>query len=322
MTLRVSIIGCGGIAARHAQSVAALPDRMSLVACCGRDLAKTQGFAAQHGGHAFTDLDAMIDAGLDLAIVTIPPFAHAGEVERLAARGVNLLVEKPIALDQAAADAMTAAVAATGVTAAVGFMYRHGEAVKAWQAADTGRNGTMTAAFQCNHLHADWWREEPKSGGQIVEQLIHLIDLVRHHMGDPDTVYARRARLFHAEPGYDVEDVSAIIFGWDDGRIATLNANNIAVHGIWHKDWALFAQKLTGRFAGWNEAEFRAADGSGEPRIVAGETNPFDAQLADLADAIRDRRAPLVPLGEGATTLRLALAARQAADERREIRLT
>ncbi len=322
MTLRVGIFGCGGIAIRHAQSVAALPDLMMLTACCGREHEKTQAFAAQHGGTAFTDLDAMIDAGIDLAIVTIPPFARAGEVERLAARGVHLLVEKPIALDQASADAMVAAVETSGVTAAIGFMYRHGEAVRAWDNVDTGQTGMMTAAFQCNHLHADWWRIEAQSGGQILEQLLHLIDLVRHFMGEPDSVYARRARLFHAEPGYDVEDVSAMIFGWDDGRIATLNANNIAVSGIWHKEWALFAEKLTGRFVGWNDADLRASDGSGEPRTIAGETSPFVAQLADLAAAIRHKHKPLVTLREGTATLRLALAARQSADERREIRLT
>lgn len=320
--IRVGILGCGGIAQRHAESVAALGDRMTLTAWCGRDLARTRAFAAQHGGAAFTDLDAMVDAGIDLAIVTIPPFARDGEVERLAARGVHLLVEKPIALDMAVAERMVAAVEAAGVTAAIGFMYRHGEAVKAWRAADTGRVGMMTAAFQCNSLHADWWRDEAKSGGQILEQLIHLIDLARHFMGEPDRVYARRARLFHDEPGYGVEDVSAMIFGWDDGRIATLNANNIAVRGVWHKEWALFAERITGRFAGWNDAEFRTAVGSGETRMIAGGESPFVAQLADLADAIRDRRAPLVPLREGAKTLRLALAARQSADERHEIVLT
>ncbi len=320
--LRVGIIGCGGIAVRHAESVAALPQAMQLKACCGRDLSKTQAFAAKYGGAAFDDLDAMIDAGIDLVIVTIPPFARTGEVERLAVRGVHLLVEKPIALDQAAADAMVAAVEASAVTAAIGFMYRHGEAVKAWQAGHTGRIGMMTGAFQCNALHAPWWRIEAQSGGQILEQLLHLIDLVRHFMGEPDTVYARRARLFHAEPGYDVEDVSSMIFGWDDGRIATLNANNIAVSGIWHKEWSLFAEKLTGRFTGWNDAEFRASDGNAVDSIIAGEVSPFVAQLADLAGAIRDGRPPLVSMREGATTLRLALAAREAADERREFRLT
>ncbi|MBX9796988.1 Gfo/Idh/MocA family oxidoreductase [Sphingomonas sp.] len=321
--LRVGLFGCGGIGIRHAQSVAALGERMELVACCGRDMARTQSFAADHGGTAYVDLDRMLgEARLDLCIVTHPPYTRRGEVERIAAAGVHLLVEKPIALMQETADAMVAAVEAAGVTAAIGFMYRHGDAVKAWDASDTGRVGMMTGSFQCNHLHAHWWREEAKSGGQILEQLLHLIDLVRHFMGEPDTVAARRARLFHEEPGYDVEDVSAMIFGWDDGRIATLNANNIAVTGIWHKEWALFAQKMTGRFTGWNDAEFRRSDNAADPRILAGGRSPFEAQLLDLADAIRDRRPPHVPLAEGARTLRLALAARQSADERREIRLT
>jgi predicted dehydrogenase len=321
--LRVGMLGCGGIGVRHAQSVAALTDCMELVACCGRDLARTQLFANEHGGSAYTDIDTMLDAAkLDLVIVTVPPYARSGEVERIAQAGVNLLVEKPIALDQNAADAMVTAVEAAGVTAAIGFMYRHGQAIKTWDAMDTGRVGMMTGAFHCNHLHAHWWREEAKSGGQILEQLLHLIDLVRHFMGEPDFVTARRARLFHAEPGYDVEDVSAMIFGWDDGRIATLNANNIAIPGVWHKEWALFAERATGRFSGWNDAVLTRTSGTVTSDTIAGGRSPFDAQLADLADAIATGRAPRVPLREGAATLRLALAARQSADERREIRLS
>lgn len=321
--LRVGLLGCGGIGVRHAQAVAALGERMELVACCGRDLSRTESFGAEHGGKAYVDLDRLLDeARPDLMIVTHPPYTRNGEVERIAAAGVHLLVEKPIALDMPAADSMVGAVEASGVAAAIGFMYRHGEAVKAWANADTGHVGMMTAAFQCNHLHAHWWREEAKSGGQILEQLIHLIDLVRVFIGEPDSVYARRARLFRDEPGYDVEDVSAIVFGWDDGRIATLNANNIAVTGVWHKEWALFAERMTGRFSGWNDAVFIPSAGSEEPIVIAGTTSPFEAQLRDLADALADHRTPLVPLGEGAATLRLALAARQSADERREIRLT
>ena len=322
MTLRVGILGCGGIAARHVGAVAALPEVMTLTACCGRDPARTEAFAARHGGHAFTDLDAMIDAGIDIAIVTIPPFARGGEVEHLAARGVHLLVEKPIALGMTAARAMTGAVVASGVTAAIGFMYRHGDAVRRWRAADTGPVGLYAGTYHCNALHADWWRERAKSGGQIVEQVIHQIDLIRHVMGEPDTVYARMANLFHqTTPGYDIEDVSAIVFGWDDGRVATLNASNMAVPGVWHKDWAIYAERMTGRFTGWNDAVLTRTDGANATETIAGDTDPFVAQLADLARAIRGGDQPYVQLSEGVGALRLALAAAQSAGEGREIRL-
>ena len=322
MTLRVGILGCGGIAARHAAAVAAQPELMTIAAWCSRDPAKAAEFAARHGGAPFASLDAMIDAGLDLLIVTIPPFARAGEAEHAAARGVHLLVEKPIALDLAAARAMAGAVEAAGVVAAIGFMYRHGDALRAWREADTGRIGLFAGEYHCNALHAEWWREEAKSGGQIVEQVLHQIDLIRHLMGDPDRVYARRANLFHRDtPGYDVEDVSATVFAWDDGRIATLNASNIATPGLWAKRWAVYAERLTGRFSDWNLAEF-ASTVDGAVTAIAGTTDPFAAQLADLAAAIRDNRPPLTPLRDGVGALGLALAARRSADERRELSLS
>src|SRR4051812_29791201 len=113
--LRVGLLGCGGIAARHAGAVTALPDRMELVACCGRDLERTRAFAAQHGGGAFTDLDEMLDEGVDLVIATLPPYNRQGEIEHAASRGAHLLVEKPIALTMEASNRMVHAVEAAGV---------------------------------------------------------------------------------------------------------------------------------------------------------------------------------------------------------------
>lgn len=319
--LRVGIVGCGGIAVRHANAIAALADRLVLAAACSRSTETSQAFVKEHGGNAFTNLDAMIDAGIDLAIVTIPPFARRGEVEQLASRGVHLLVEKPISLDLATGDAMARAVASSGVQAAIGFMYRHGSAVKAWRAADTGPVGMMTAEYQCNHLHAQWWREQAKSGGQIVEQAIHLIDLMVFSMGIPDTVYARRGRIFHSEPGYDVEDVSGMVFGWSDGRLAVISANNIAVHGVWHKQWAMFGRDLTGRFADWDDAVFTPSDGSGRARRISGGTDPFVAQLIDLASAITTGSPLIASLVGGIETQRVAVAALLSADEGREVRV-
>jgi predicted dehydrogenase len=321
--LRVGILGPGGIAARHAGAIARLGDRMELVASCGRDLGNTEDFALQHGGAAYVELGSMLDQQLDLLIVTMPPFAHNGEVELAAAAGVNLLVEKPIALEDSRAAAMVTAVQQAGVVAAVGFMYRFGEAVRAWRTASTGRAALYAGAYHCNALHAPWWRSESRSGGQIVEQLIHQIDLIRQLMGEPDSVFARRANLFHGDvEGYDSEDISAIIFGWDDGRLATLNASNIATPGKWQKQWSIFAERLTGRFDDWNKATFTSTSDGADIREISSELDVFVAQLENVASAIEEGHAPYVPLTEGAASLRLALAARRSADERREIRLS
>lgn len=326
--LRVAILGCGGIGARHAGAVAKLSGTMELVGCVGRDAGKTSAFAAAHGGEAFYDLDKMISAlAPDLLIASLPPSVRNGEIEHAAARGVHLLVEKPIALDPAHARSLVQAADAAGVKAAVGNMYRFGEAVSRWQqlaaAGDTGKVGLFSGSYHCNALHAPWWRERDKSGGQMLEQVIHLIDLVRVFMGEPDTVYARSANLFHsAVERYTSEDLSAIVFGWDDGRLATINASNIAIPGKWMKEWRLVGERYTGRFDDWNNAVLTRTAPEVSEEAVNGTTDPFVAQLADLAAAIRTGSPLKAPLAEGEATLRLALAARRSADERREIRIS
>jgi len=321
--LRVALLGCGGIAGRHAGAVRALGDRMELVGCVGRDPERTAAFAREHGAEPFVDLDRMIGAQApDLVVATLPPYSRHGEIEHIASRGVHLLIEKPIALDMEAATRMVDAVEASGVIAAIGFMYRFGDAVRRWRELDTGPVGIYVGGYYCNALHAHWWRKRELSGGQILEQAIHQIDLIRHLVGEPDSAYARYANLFHGNvPDYDVEDISATMFAWDDGRIASLTASNIGVPGIWHKEWTIMAQRMTGRFTSWNEAVLTRTEGEIGSETIAGDTDPFVAQLADVAGAIAEKRPPSIPISEGAKTLRLALAAVRSAQEKREIRL-
>jgi predicted dehydrogenase len=324
--LRVGLLGCGGIGARHAAAVGALEDEMQLVACSGRNEAKVREFAARFGAEPFTDLHRMLDSQIDLLIVALPPFAHSGQVEQAVAAGTHVLVEKPIALDMSRAQSMVDAAAKAGVVAACGFMYRFGAAVKRWDAAakagETGRVGLFTGQFHCNALHADWWRERAKSGGQMVEQLIHIVDLARHQLGEPQTVYARTSNFFHRDvAGYDSEDVSAIVLGYADGRVGVLNATNGAVPGQWTKLWQLVAERMTGRFTGWNTATLTHTSGAPRTEEIDERTDVFVAQLADVAAAIREKRVPEVPLSDGEDTLRIVLAAQQSAAEGREISL-
>jgi predicted dehydrogenase len=324
--LRVGLLGCGGIGARHATAVGVLKDEMQLVACCGRSESKVQEFAARFGAAAFTDLRRMLDSQVDLLIVALPPFAHTGQVEEAVAAGTHVLVEKPIALDMTRARSMVDAANKAGVVAACGFMYRFGGAVRRWDAAakagETGKVGLFTGQFHCNALHADWWRERAKSGGQMVEQLIHIADLARHQLGEPQTVYARAANFFHhGVAGYDSEDVSAIVLGYRDGRVGVLTATNGAVPGQWNKLWEIVAERMTGRFTGWNAGKLTHTAGTVRTEEIDEQIDVFVAQLADVAAAVRDRRSPSVPLSEGASTLRMVLAARQSAAEGREIAL-
>lgn len=329
--LRTGILGCGGIAHKHAQAALALSDQIELVAFCDRLEANARAFSEQYTrGRAtvWAAHEAMLEReALDLLLVCLPPFAHSDEVERAAARGIHLLVEKPIALSSAQAWRMVETAERAGIRTQVGFMYRFGAAVTTLkdrlQAGTAGAPGLFSARYFCNSLHAPWWRARDKSGGQLLEQVIHLFDTMRYLLGDPATVYSRQANVFHRDtPGYTVEDVSATVMGFGDGALGVIYATNGALPGKWIKEWRVVTGRLLAEFADWNHATLiPTVEPALPPEVIASDQDVFVLQLRDLVEAIRTGAPTRTPLRDGAKTLDLVLAAARSAELHTEVHL-
>jgi predicted dehydrogenase len=328
--LRVAILGCGDFAHKHAAIIRQFPRQLELVAFCDRNRHKAEAFAAHYApnARAFTDHHDLLDGvELDLLVVVLPPYGHTDEVALAAERGIHLLVEKPIALTSAQAWEMVRAVEAAGVKSQVGFMNRLGAAVEALRhrldEGSAGPVGLISARYFCHSLHAGWWRDRQKSGGQLVEQVIHLFDLLRFLGGEVETVYSRQYNFFHRDvPGYSVEDVSATVVSFASGALGVVAATNNAIPGRWISDYHVVAQQLTADFADANHATFTLTGGEApEVVTIASDRDTRHHQLEDLLRAIRENGETRTPLREGARTLDLVLAARRAAEERCEVRL-
>jgi predicted dehydrogenase len=322
--LRTAILGCGGFARRHAQLFTSLPAQFRLTAFCDVSGERAEAFARDFGqGEAavFTDHHALFDeAPLDLVAICLPPFGHSDEVEIAAARGIHIFIEKPIALSSEHAWRMVAAAEAAGVVTQVGFMYRFGAAVQHLRrllaAGEAGPIGLMSARYFCNSLHADWWRRRDKSGGQLVEQVIHMVDLMRYLLGEPLTVYSRQQNVFHTDiPDYTVEDVSATVMGFAGGGIGVLYATNGAIPGKWTNDYRVVARNVTVEFTDANHAQFvYTRERELRTEIVRGEEDYYHSEMLDLFAAIREGRPAATPIREGARSLDLALAATRSAE--------
>jgi predicted dehydrogenase len=328
--LRAAILGCGDFAHKHAQIAGRLPDDIELVAFSDRNLHKAESFAAQYGreARAFSDHHDMMErVDLDLLIVVLPPYGHTDEVALAAERGIHVLIEKPIALTSQQAWEMVAVAEAAGIKSQVGFMYRFGAAVEALRArlddGSAGPVGLISARYFCNSLHASWWRDRSRSGGQLLEQVIHLFDLLRVLGGEVESVYSRQDNLFHRDvPGYTVEDVSATVAGFASGALGVVYATNNAVPGRWINDYRIVTQRLTAEFGDANHAVFTLTGGETvETVTIASDRDIRQRQLEDLLQAIRDDGETRTPLREGAKSLELVLAATRAAEERCEVLL-
>lgn len=320
--LRTGLIGCGGFAHKHSNILAARPE-IELVAFCDHTLQKAAAFSQQYTGgaaQAYTDHARMFaEAKLDLVYICIPPHGHTNEVELACQHGVHFLIEKPIALTLEAAQAMVRQVEQSQVKTQVGFMFRHGQAALALEAIisqQEGHNaGLFTGRYACNSLHASWWRDRSKSGGQLVEQIIHLVDITRFFFGEAAEVYSAQANLFHQDvPDYTVEDASATVIRFQGGGLAVLTATNGAIPNRWDYDWRIFLKTVTADFTDANHAVFhQTARNWPESITVAADKDIYLAQTLDLIRAIEDDEPAAVPIEEGLRSLELALAATQSA---------
>ena len=320
---RIGFIGCGGIANAHARALASLKGRVEMVAFCDIEEERARWFSqtyAEGKAKVFTDYRKMYDeVKLDIVYICLPPFAHKDEVDIAAEKGIHIFIEKPIALDMETANRMVKAVEKGKVKSQVGFMFRFGDAVEEVKEMlkSYGPVGLMMGRYMCNSLHSPWWRNKTKSGGQIVEQIIHIFDLIRYFMGEPETVFARWNNIFHRDvPDYTVEDVSGTVITFKDGGIATVSATNGAIPGKWIAQLDLIAKGITVNFLDANHAIIYQTLKPWEKKVeVASSKDVYLAETLDLLDAIENDRETRVPMIEGAKSLQLVLSAAASAEK-------
>lgn len=318
MALKTAIIGCGGIANSHATNLMNL-EKTELVAFCDIVPEKATGYNEKYAnGEAkvFTDFSKMYDEiDLDLVYICLPPFAHTNEVKLAAERDVNVFIEKPIALTMDKANEMIESVQKAGVKSQVGFMSRFGDAVEQVKEMtdndDAGEIGLMIGKYMCNSLHSPWWREKSKSGGQIIEQIIHTYDVIRYFMGEIKSVYCSSDNIFHKDvERYTSEDVSGTVITFESGAVATVSGTNGAIPGQWLSQYELVAKNITVKFASANNATMFKTDVSPVEKVkIEGDTNTKLAETLNLIEAIETNGKTRTSMTEGAKSLELVLAA-------------
>lgn len=328
MTFKVGFIGCGGMAETHLQILSKIKE-IQLVSFCDivEERAKLLNSKYAEGrGKIYSGFEEMLEKEeLDIVYICLPPFAHSDEVEIAAEKGIHIFIEKPIALNMEKANGMVAAVKKYNVKTQVGFQLRFGTAVEFFKNmmdnGEAGQAGLFLAKYYCNSLHSSWWRDKSKSGGQVVEQIIHLYDLSRFLIGEPKSVYCAMDNLFHKNvEGYTSEDVSIALIRFKNGCLGSISATNFAIPGRWLYEFEAITNSLIARFTDANNAVFTRTDRSWEESLtVSSDKNLHEAITRDFLNAIENNAPTRAPIEEGAKSLNLVLSVRKSAEEGREI---
>jgi myo-inositol 2-dehydrogenase/D-chiro-inositol 1-dehydrogenase len=223
--LQVGVIGCGGIAQGHLRAIQQHP-RARVAAVCDVNPEAVTRAAERFIAEPYTDYRELL-ARDDLAAVylCLPPFAH-GEVDlAVIERGLPFLVQKPVALDLATARRIGAAARASGLITCVGYQLRYSGATAAARETLAGRTiGLANGYYWCGSGRSSghWLVQRARSGGQLVEQATHTLDMLRYLVGEVRTVYALQARRIL--PDIDCPDVNALALEFENGAVGTFTA--------------------------------------------------------------------------------------------------
>ncbi len=330
--MKYALIGCGRIATNHIKAV--LNNKLELVAVCDIVPEHMETLLAKHELvndetiKRYTDYMQMITENkLDLVSIATESGLHAQIALDCIDNGINIIIEKPMAMNIKDANEIIAKSDAKGVKVAACHQNRFNIAVqKMRRALEDGRFGRLSHGS----IHVRWNRNEgyytqapwrgtwAQDGGCLMNQCIHGIDLLRWTFGDEvDEVYGQTRQQFHDY--LEAEDVGMAIVKFKNGAIATIEGTTNVYPQNLEETLYIFGENGTVKIGGkstnnidvWDFKDETEADqaNKGLEEVTSNVYgNGHTSLFADMIEAVEQDRKPYIDAVAGKNALEMILA--------------
>ena len=298
--LKIGVIGVGVMGSNHARVLSEMAG-VTLVGVVDPDRAQRELVGRNLGCAVFADLDALVESGVEAVTIAAPTHLHHDLALACSARGLHVLVEKPIAPTVEEGRAIVAAARRAGVTLMVGHVERFNPAVESIKRAIKGQDILSIAITRVGPFPP-----RMSNVGVVIDLAVHDIDLIRWFTDSEIVEIQPQLSSAVAER----EDIALLQFRTASGVLAHINTNWLTpfkartIH-VATRDKYLIGDLLTLQVT---ECFGFQPDGSYSMRhLSVGYAEPLRAELRAFADAIRDGRAPAVTGEEGVASLEIAI---------------
>jgi len=231
------IIGAGLVADFHAKAIQSI-NHARLVGICDTNSVKSALMAKKYNCSMFKNTKEMLQSGeIDVVTIATPSGAHMEPTIEAAAYGKHVICEKPLEITLERIDKMIEAHEKSGTRLGGIFNYRYNEVVKVLKnAVDSGRFGTIT----CASVHVPWWRTDEyyksswrgtwklDGGGALMNQSIHMIDMIQYLMGPVESLQAYISTLAHA---IEVEDTAVAVLRFKNNALGMIYGSTASYPG-------------------------------------------------------------------------------------------
>jgi predicted dehydrogenase len=315
--MRVGIVGAGAMGSVHTAGWAQTEAEIAGIFDAAQPAART--LADRYGVRTFPDLAALL-AAVDVVDLCTPTHLHHPLVLQVAAAGKHVLCEKPLARTLADGREMVTICRRAGVKLMVAHVIRFfPEYRQAKEAVDAGRVGQVAVmrlkrnVYQPKKAEDNWFVDFDKSGGLILDLMIHDFEYARWVAGEVTTVFAKSIRTQHPDAR---SDHGLAILTHASGALSL-------VEGSWAYPPPTFRTQFEiagseGLLIHDSEATapitLRLQQRAGESPDVPLPSSPlledpYTTEIKAFYEAVRHDRPVPVSAGDGLAALQIALAA-------------
>lgn len=339
--IRFALAGCGRIAKNHFAAIAKHSDRAELVGICDV-VPSALDEAVKLIGHpvkTFDRVSAMArESGADVVVLTTPSGLHPRQAAEVAAAGVHVMSEKPMATRWEDGVRMVRACDDAGVRLFVVKQNRKNATLQLLKKAVSG--GRFGRIYMVNinvfwtrpqsYYDTDAWRGKWEfDGGAFMNQASHYIDLLDWLIGPIESLHAYTATLAR---DIEVEDTGVLSVKWRSGALGSMNVTMLTYPKNLEGSITILGEKGTVRVGGlavneiqhWQFAEPHPDDekvkqASYETTSVYGFGHPL--YYDNVIQVMRGETEPETDGREGLKSLEVLIAAYQSARDGKRIGL-
>lgn len=275
---RLAVIGAGQFGKNHCRVVQESP-RAELTAVVDVDAARAAEAVAAHGGEALADYRALAGR-VDAAVVAAPTTAHEEIGSWLLQSGIDVLVEKPLAVDMESAGRLVAAAETSGRILQVGHLERFNPAV-----VELERRATLPLFFEIHRMNL--FSPRSLDVDVVLDLMIHDVDIVLGLTGaEPSEIRAAGVSILSSKV-----DIANVRLLFPNGCVANLTASRISTERV--RKLRLFQpqQYLSLDYGRQDLAVFSVVNGQiGFEQAPVTKGEPLKLQLDAFLDSLDTRK--------------------------------
>jgi len=237
-TWNFGIVGAGLIADFHARAIRDIPNA-KLIGCCDKLPERAKKLAEKFGVRAFKNYQAMLRSDeIDVVTIATPSGFHAEPTIAAAKAGKHVICEKPLEITIKRIDKMIEAHEKAGTRLGGIFPYRFNDMMTPLrEAIRSGRLGVITYAG----IYVPWWRTDEyykdswhgtwklDGGGALMNQSIHMVDMLCDVMPPIESVAAFTAKMGH--PQIETEDTAVGVLRFTNGALGIIYGTTASYPG-------------------------------------------------------------------------------------------